>query len=399
MLPRWHLSLHPRVWQSHALERWIDSGHRGVVSVVTGGGKTTFAYLCIREIVSKAPRARIVIIVPTLALLDQWHVSLQEDFHVSEKDIGCISSQEKTSLIRPISLIVLNSARTIAPSFTREPTFLIVDECHRAGSPENAKALNGTHIATLGLSATPIRDYDDGFSANIRPAIGDIIYEYTYSEALADRVITEFHLVNVRVRLLSDEERNYRKLTQAVVRAYRASVNDGSDDRLRTLLQRRAQISSSATMRIPVTARLTEEHQGQRTIVFHERIAAAEQLRSILVSRKHLPTCYHSRLEPATRRDNLKLFRRGVFDSLITCRALDEGLNVPDASVAIISSSTASRRQRIQRLGRVLRPSSGKDSAVIYTLFATDAERDRLETEATRLQGMTSIEWRDASYT
>lgn len=72
------------------------------------------------------------------------------------------------------------------------------------------------------------------------------------------------------------------------------------------------------------------------------------------------------------RRDNLRLYRRGVFDTLVTCRALDEGTNVPETSVAIIAASTASIRQRIQRLGRVLRRAPGKEKATVsipYTLL------------------------------
>ena len=68
-------------------------------------------------------------------------------------------------------------------------------------------------------------------------------------------------------------------------------------------------------------------------------------------------------------------------------------MNVPETAVAVIASSTASQRQRIQRLGRVLRPSRGKDKAVIYTLFATEQEQKRLTTEAARLEGVASVFW------
>ena len=396
----WKVKIVPREWQTNALARWIEYGYRGVVSVVTGGGKTSFAQLCIKEFKAREPAAHIIIIVPTLALLDQWYISLQEDLDVPAQDIACFSGQEKGSKIGEINLVVLNTARTFATSLAGcSITFLIVDECHRAGSAENAKALLGTHAATLGLSATPVREYDDGFCIHIKPALGEIIYEYDYMKALEDRVISPFQLVNVRVVLLPDEEREYNRLTRAIMRSYRIiEKNGGSEDRIKILLQRRAQISSMATMRIPVAAKLAEKHQGHRTIIFHERIPAANRLFSILRDRRQRPANYHSRLAPETRRDNLRLFRRGAFDILVTCRALDEGLNVPDTTVAIIASSTASERQRIQRLGRVLRPAPGKDVALIYTLFATEAEKQRLKKEADRLEGITSVVWHKASH-
>lgn len=93
------------------------------------------------------------------------------------------------------------------------------------------------------------------------------------------------------------------------------------------------------------------------------------------------------------RRENLRLYRRGVFDVLVTCRALDEGFNVPETQVAVVASSTASSRQRIQRLGRVLRPSPGKEEAKIYTIYATQLEQERLLREASALAEVSSVTW------
>jgi superfamily II DNA or RNA helicase len=93
----------------------------------------------------------------------------------------------------------------------------------------------------------------------------------------------------------------------------------------------------------------------------------------------------------------LRLFRRGAFDVLVTCRALDEGTNVPETRVAIIASSTASTRQRIQRLGRVLRPAQGKLLATIYTVYATEIEKDRLAREAMTLTGAEAVSWQKAT--
>jgi superfamily II DNA or RNA helicase len=77
----------------------------------------------------------------------------------------------------------------------------------------------------------------------------------------------------------------------------------------------------------------------------------------------------------------------------ITCRALDEGFNVPETEVGIIAASTATRRQRIQRLGRVLRPVKGKETAVVYSLVATEPEIKRLREEETDLEGVANITW------
>ena len=162
-------------------------------------------------------------------------------------------------------------------------------------------------------------------------------------------------------------------------------------------LQRRARLAASSLQRIPVTIGLAEQHRNNRIIVFHESIRSAETILKILLARNFNATIYHSKVSAELRRDNLRLYRRGVFDALITCRALDEGANVPETDVAIVASSTASQRQRIQRLGRVLRPSPGKPRAKIYTIYVSKPEENRLIMEARTLTEAPEISWMRSS--
>ena len=267
-------------------------------------------------------------------------------------------------------------------------------ECHRAGSPENAKALRGDHAAALGMSATPNRDYDDGLDDFLIPALGPVIFEYGYNEAARDGVISPFNLVNVRIDLLPDEEAEYESLTRQLHRVMRTSSDGLSKDaRVNRILQRRARVVALASMRVPVAVRIASDHPAEKTLVFHEEIEGAERIYELLAERSLNTTIYHSRISPVIRRDNLRLFRRGAFDVLVSCRALDEGANVPETSVAILSSSTASARQRIQRMGRVLRPALGKSHATIYTVYATDPEERRLAREARKLVEASSVSW------
>jgi len=390
----WELKLQPRDWQSVALERWLPD-RRGVVQVVTGGGKTVFAQLCLLEFFKEEMPGQALIIVPTVSLLDQWCIALQDELNVRPDQIGLLSGQERPKGDEPIIIAVINTARKFTATFAKERrVFLIVDECHRAGSPSNAKALEGNFAAALGLSATPEREYDEGFTAVIAPKLGPIIYQYTYLDAAADGIITPFSLINIHVDLLPDEEDKYRKLSRSIARCLRkGGVAEGQEERLKRLLQQRAAVSANATMRIPVAIKLVEQHRGERTVVFHERIDAANTIVSILKARGHRATIYHAEIGPVIRRDNLRLFRKGLFDVLVCCRALDEGINVPEASVAIVASSTASQRQRIQRLGRILRKANGKSEASVYTVFASEDEKKRLAQEAIKLEGITTVEW------
>jgi superfamily II DNA or RNA helicase len=389
----WKLSHPPREWQEKALAIW-EREKRGVVEVVTGGGKTYFAQLCLLSFFRENPDGKALIIVPSASLLDQWAVDLQGDMGVQPNQIGLLSGDEKPRGSEPITIAVINSARAFSEQFARsEAVFLIVDECHRAGSPENARALEGKFAATLGLSATPEREYDEGFETYIKPALGQIIYQYDYTEAARDGVISEFELANVRVKMLDDEQEKYDDANRRIARYLSSNPSVGNDENVKRLLQRRAAISATATLRIPMSVKLAERHRDERTVIFHERTDAADAIHRILEARGFKSTVYHAKLGPNIRRDNLRLFRSGVFDVLVCCRALDEGVNVPEASVAVIASATASGRQRIQRLGRILRKAPGKRQAIVYTIFATKEEQDRLFEEARNLEGTAKVKW------
>lgn len=128
--------------------------------------------------------------------------------------------------------------------------------------------------------------------------------------------------------------------------------------------------------------RLMEQYRGRKTIVFVESIEAASLACRLLDRRGHSVVAYHSGMGAHIRRSNLRNFRRGFFDVLVACRALDEGFNVPEAEVAFIVAGTAARRQRVQRVGRVLRALEGKVHAEVITLYATPVEEQRLVAEA-----------------
>lgn len=394
----WNLEYDPRRWQKRAFERWSAS-NSGVVEVVTGAGKTFFSFMCMIAFSQRHDEGRINIVVPTLSIADQWIVALQDELNVEPRDIGIFSGEEKSDQPGSVNVIVINTARRLGEKLSKNtPTFLVVDECHRAATPENSKALRGDHSATLGLSATPRREYDDGFERYIVPKIGGIIYEYGYEDAVEDGIVAEFELVNVRVPLSPQEEKEYNKYDKAVGSFY--SRKEGGEDvqeAYERVLRKRAEVATLAEARIPTTVHIAEQYRGARTMVFHERIDAADMIYDLLKSRDHSVTRYHSGIGADIRRSNLQMYRRGYVDSIVACRALDEGVNVPDTEVAILAASTASRRQRIQRLGRVLRPKDSGAVARIYTLYCSGEEERRLSKEAAVLDDTAKIEWRRAT--
>jgi superfamily II DNA or RNA helicase len=374
-----------RAWQNEALGQWREAHNRGIVEVVTGGGKTVFALACVKAV---EPDTTFVV-VPTLALLDQWWEEAAAFFKISLDEVHVISGHGR---MRPgtINIAVLNTAAKLGKE-ARKPAFLIVDECHKAASPKFKDALAGENLATLGLSATPERPYDEGLSEILVPALGPVIYQYTYRDALRDKVIVPFALKNIIFDLEEDRQAEYDKLTKAIARSI--DTRGFEDDKTVSLLLRRARVLSLSLNRVRLALRIIASHKGSRIIVFHEDIEACELIQQVLVEAHVRSGIYHSRMKLRERAEILAAYRHGNIDVLVTCRALDEGFNVPETQVGIIAASTATRRQRIQRLGRVLRPVLGKEQAIVYTLVATSPEVQRLREEEREMEGVADVSW------
>ena len=327
-----------RAWQEEALGLWKAAGNKGIVEVVTGGGKTIFALSCIREIAAETT----LVIVPTIALLDQWWEEAASFFGISLEDINVVTAAGRVRA-GTINLAVLNTASKLNVGKRKDGFLLIVDECHKAAGQKFRTALDGAPVATLGLSATPERPYDQGLEEVLIPKLGPIIYRYTYKDALRDKVIVPFELKNIIFELEPDRQAEYDKLTKAIAR----SINRmGMDDERTIALLLRARVMNLSLNRIHLALRLLLAHKGSRTIVFHEDIEACNIIQEVLGEAKLRSGVYHSKIKLRQRVEILAAYRRGDLDVLITCRALDEGFNVPETEIGVIAASTATRRQK-----------------------------------------------------
>lgn len=391
----WSLQHPSRQWQDRALPRWIDEGLRGIAKVVTGGGKTYFACICITELIKRNPKSRIMIIVPTVALRDQWTLELIDSMKAKREEIYSHGMGQKLLDSHKIVIMVINSARKLSSQICSEGDWmLVIDECHRAASEENRKSMEGDWIATLGLSATPERQYDDWFEEFLVPNLGPIIVEYDYVQAKKDGVISNFELRNHLVPMTEEERVEFKRLARAISAERKRLDAAGLEEspRMMGLLLKRSRLSQSMTYRIPIAMRVCQEFIGKKMIVFHESVPSADIINALLDDMGFRSTIYHSKLTPQEKFNNLREFRNGIKDVLVTCRALDEGLNVKDAEIAVIVASTKSTRQRIQRLGRVLRVSDDKDRSTIITLYS-EPEREGMIREARTFEDLIEISW------
>ena len=381
-----------REWQAKAFPLWWAK-KRGIVKVVTGGGKTVFAIHCLTKYLEENKDHSIFIVVPSIALLDQWYEGLQKDFN--EKNIALNGGGEHLEHLSRINISTIDSVKNIIEQFNASKTLLIVDECHKIGTEKRGEVLTNNWHATLGLSATPERDYDDNFYIIIRKILGDIIFDYDYIDAREDEVIVNFKLLYAYAAMTPDEEEKYKKFTKSIQRrAATIGGNDMNDYPLKMLIFNRARMVKNSKNRIPFGIELLQKHKRDSWIVFTENKKQAKEFNKIINIKGYKSAIYNTDLDNAEREENLNNFKNGNLNVLVSCTALDEGFDMPEADGAMILSASSSKRQRIQRMGRVLRITANKQNALIVTVYSSKTEFDKLREESKRykLEGV-PVKW------
>ena len=373
-----------REWQEAAFPLWWER-KRGIVKVVTGGGKTVFAIHCLKKYLEENSNNTIFIVVPSIALLDQWHEGLQLSFKNNE--IALNGGGERLDKLSKITISTIDSVKNIIENFDASKTLLIVDECHKIGTEKRGEILTNNWHATLGLSATPERDYDDNFYIIIRKILGDIIFDYDYIDAREDEVIVNFKLLYAYAAMTSSEEAEYKKFTKSIQRrAATIGGNNMNDYPLKMLIFNRARMVKNSINRIPFGIELLQKYKRDSWIVFTENKKQAKEFNTIIDKKGYKSAIYNTDLDSNEREENLNNFKNGNLNVLVSCTALDEGFDMPEADGAMILSASSSKRQRIQRMGRVLRITANKQNALIVTVYSSKTEYEKLREESNRYQ-------------
>ena len=396
-------------WQQDCLRLWFENGCRGVAGVATGAGKTLLAFEAAARLQSLLPdkALRVRIVVPRVFLANQWKSELAAYFKIPEREIGLWFGERKDAADRPFMIYVLNSARycisrhILSDVKSGHPVLLVCDEVHHFGSAENAHVFDFVpcvkkdSIYSLGLSATP---ESERFPDVIEPAVGPLFYRYGLEEATRHNITAPYQLFHIATPFSGDEQDEYSDISARIAKAEialrRACPHFFSDNhadyirklnqlireggraadiatRLKRLYFQRKRVLILAKSRVLCGTELARLLAGEcKTIFFTERIATANQLYENFTALFPGKTgLYHSAMHPEKKKSALERYSEGRTRMLVCCRALDEGLNVPDTEAAVIISSSSGERQRIQRIGRVLRKTPEEIAKRIFYLY------------------------------
>lgn len=404
-------------WQETCLKHWFANNGRGIVQAVTGSGKTLLALTAAQQLEQKLKKPlQVKIVVPTSSLMWQWNRALREFLRPCDgyhKNIGLRGDGCKSSPDRKYMIYVINSARyELARQILTELkqgnfVLLIADECHHYSSGQNQLIFeflpyikeNEAQFFSLGLTATlPSGQAGKDLCA----LLGKKVYTYGMSEASASHTVSKYDVFHIELAFRNDERNTYDELTEQLHLIYAKLLQRhpiledlGHKERFEQLRQlcgssdpqtaqmaaawlgltfKRKNLVCLASARMlcvgSLVRRLADQWTpGERILIFGERIRQADDL-YLQLSAQYPGRVgrYHSQMGPQANKNTLERFRSGDLRILIACKSIDEGIDVPDASIGIILSGTSTQRQRVQRLGRIIRRQEGKNRALLYYL-------------------------------
>ena len=388
-----------RNYQSTAVQAWFDNGCRGVFEMATATGKTKTAVAALERLEGEGGRQLCVVTAPYHNIAVQWAHELgahkplrlyqQCDWR---KALANLVAEAKLGLHEMQYICVVQDTACgddflayladLAQSYDR--VVFVGDEMHGLGAPQTKHALAEFYTHRLGLSATPKRWFDEEGSSVLDDFFGDTVFEFGIREALEWRdpstglsALCPYTYHPVFVELAEEELQEYMEITEKLVK-YLGSDDSDAKDQLEQLLFKRAGIVKQAGRKIAALAQIVASLGSlSHTLIYCHNTNQMDEVMTVLREREikysRFTGMEGTKSDPAfgglsEREVLIRALAAGEIDALVAMKCLDEGVDVPSARIGVLLASSGNPREFIQRRGRLLRRSEGKDHAVIYDL-------------------------------
>ncbi|MDQ4073869.1 MAG: DEAD/DEAH box helicase, partial [Thermoproteota archaeon] len=352
-----------RDYQTEALNKWMENGKRGCIVLPTGAGKTVIALKAI-----ETTNVSTLIVVPTINLMDQWEQSLRHSMN-GKTPIGKLGGGHET--INAITVTTYDSAYLKSSYLGNKFEFLIFDEVHHLAS-EKYSLIAEQFISPYRLGLTATLEREDGRHTILTMLVGNVVFKRDFAELANQNHLAKYKLRKITVSMLPNEIKEYNKIMQEYknllkesriffpIRLEKLVLLSANSTKLRKALLLRneaTELALNSKAKITELERILRDYQKEKIIIFtiHTRLAYA-------ISNRFLVPVITHKTKNEERNEILEGFKKGKYRIISTTRVLDEGIDVPDANVGVILSGTGSKREFIQRLGRLLRPKQGKEN-------------------------------------
>lgn len=365
-----NLQFEPHPYQREAILAWKAQKYRGVIELPTGSGKSYLGQMAI-----ELTRRSTLIVVPTIDLLHQWYSLLAACFgnHLT----GIIGGGYYE--VNLLTVTTYQSAVNTMERLGDQWGLLIFDECHHLPGEMYSHAAQMA-IAPYRLALTATLERQDGRHTILDDLIGPVVYRQGI-KALAGDYLAEYEVKKTTVSLSREEQARYGEALEernAFLEAQNLSLaglggwklfvmkSAQSQDGRRAMLAHHEarRIAMGTQSKLRALDAILKEHSRDRVLIFTQDNETA-----YTISQEFLMPCITHQTDVKERKAILEAFADGAYRFLVTSKALNEGVNVPEANVAVVLSGSGSVREHVQRLGRILRRKHGKQ-AVLYEVVA-----------------------------
>jgi superfamily II DNA or RNA helicase len=383
--------------QGEAVDAWEEAGRHGILAMATGSGKTIAGLICAYRAWQEHDGPFLLVVsAPTNPLVAQWNTECERfglnplnpsPGAASGRDtLGHVLQRLRARLAGVVECLVVTNDALNKPAFretlrhARDSVddlriMLIGDEVHTLGTASFLDSAPEFIELRLGLSATPIRQYDPDGTAELLNYFGDTVYEFGLDRAIGLCLVPYDYYFDI-VHLDHHEMDRFRRLSERI--AQRVAARGGFDLRdstLRRWLIQRREILENAAGKVDFLSNMLRERPLARHLLIYTTSKNPQQMDAAERALDARGVAY-SRVTQVESRDRTRLaatlesFQRGDIEVLVAKKVLDEGVDIPQAREAILLASSTVEREWIQRRGRILRQAPGKTHAVIRDVLA-----------------------------
>lgn len=361
----------PRPFQTEALAALKQARGRGIVVLPTGAGKSHLALMAIDKW-----RRSTLVVAPTLDLVRQWYDLLRTGFGV---DVGVVGGGEHS--VKPLTVTTYDSAYIHMENFGAKFGFVVFDECHHL--PAEAYMLSARQcLAPFRLGLTATLERADGREAVLTELLGPVVYRKEIVE-LSGEYLADYDTERVSLSLSPSEREEYdaeRAIYLGFLRSQgirmsgstgwmdfvQRSARGSAGRRAMLAYRRQRELALAAPAKLDYLELLLHVHRNDLMLIFTQDNATAYE-----IARRFLVPCITHQTKVSERSQILERFSRGHYSAVVTSKVLNEGVDVPEANVAVVISGSGSVREHVQRLGRILRQREGK-RARLYEIVSSN---------------------------
>lgn len=360
----------PHPYQKEAYDAWVRSGKCGTVVLPTGAGKTFVALGAIASVKRSA-----LVVAPTIDLMGQWYSLLVDSFGV---EVGILGGGYHE--VRDLTVTTYDSAYIHAADYGNRFDLIVFDEVHHLPSPKFQQIpMMSTAWNRLGLTATYERQ--DGAHEMLEFLIGPVVYKLGVQE-LKGEYLSDYDTVRIRTTLTDEESERYsaaaklyygfldksglKPFAAGWVELVKMSAYDDAARKALVAKQEMKRIVVGSERKLEVLDSLMKQHFADKVIIFTEQNDLVYR-----ISREFLIPAITHQTKARERKWILDSLKDGTIRAVATSKVLNEGIDVPSAKIAIVLSGSASPREHLQRLGRILRKGGDRKTAILYEVVTS----------------------------